>query len=392
MTKTKGVPLPDPKEWKWCEHPECMEKAQIESGFGVGGEREQALMREEPHLCARYDEEYCWKHLSEKAESLYEAKIEKWMKDGRSLAGANLIGIRLQKAFLWHVNLQGANLQCARLQEAGLRFTQLQGADLRWAKLQGANLMSINLQRVNFCFAEFYRTNLRGTNLQEADLRYANLQEANLSGANLREAYLSNARLRGTFLHGVLLDGALELTWKQVERVGEEKNENWKGARDAYRRLKNYFHQQGRYDDESQAYYREKLMAKHEAHEQCFKQKHPKSFFNWFGLWLLWAVAGFGERWMRIIPWGAGILLFFTGLYFLGSNLGWGAPYDHPTLLSIGNLFDCFVFSVVTFVTLGFGKIWTSAWLTKALIILEAGLGFVFLGMFVVLIARKFGR
>jgi len=300
MTKTKGVPLPDPKKWKKCKHKGCDDYA-------------------------IFLEDYCWRHLPDKAKSKYKAKIEKWVKAGHSL--------------------EAANLQDAILQEAYLKYADCRRANLRWA--------------------------------------------------NLQKAYLSMVKLQGAFLTGVLWNEAQYFSLQnlgRIKRVGEEINKDWRYAQDAYRRLKNYFHQQGRYGDESEAYYREKLMAKHWAYEQCFKWKQSKNFFSWFGLWLLWAVAGFGERWMRIIPWVAGILAFFTGLFFLGSNLGWGAPYDHPTLLSIGNLFDCFVFSVVTFVTLGFGAIWTSAWLAKALIILEAGLGFVFLGMFVVLIARKFGR
>jgi len=314
--------------------------------------KKKKCQRKECTKGAVFLEDHCWEHLPEKTKSAYKVKIEEWVDESRSLEGANLSHANLQKAFLWGANLQEANLFHANLQKANLGGANLQGADLTGAKLQGAHLL----------------------------------------GAKLQGADLDRTELTGAFLNGVLLDGATYLTWERVNTVGEEKAKTWREAREAYLRLKNYFHQQGRYGDESKAYYREKLMAKHEAYDQCFKKKQSKNFFTWFGLWLLWAVAGFGERWMRIIPWVAGILLFFTGLFFLGSNLGWGAPYDHPTLLSIGNLFDCFVFSVVTFVTLGFGAIWTQAWLAKILIILEAGLGFVFLGMFVVLIARKFGR
>lgn len=374
---TPTNPLPDPKVRKRCKHKECTKNA-------------------------IFLEDYCWEHLPDKAKSKYKEKIEEWVKQGRSLEGANLYRINLQGANLRRANLQKANLNYTNLhkanlwevnlREANLFLVNLQKATLNDADLQKANLLLANLQGANLHYADLQETLLFGASLQEALLLDTNLQEANLSSVNLREACLSNAKLRGASLHGVLLDGTLELTWEQIKRVGEEKAKKWKNAQDAYLRLKNYFHQQGRYEDESKAYYREKLMAKHEAYDQCFKKKHPKHFFNWFGLWLLWAVAGFGERWMRIIPWGAGILLFFTGLFFLGSNLGWGAPYDHPTLLSIGNLFDCFVFSVVTFVTLGFGDIWPDAWIAKILVGAEVVLGYVFLGMIVVLIARKFGR
>lgn len=154
MAKPKErKPLPDPKIWKWCKHPECMEQARKLEGFG--GEKEQGLMREKFYLCAVFLEDCCWKHLNEEAISKYKAKIKKWVKEGGSLEGANLRKANLQGAVLWEANLQEANL---------------------WeANLQGAVLLGANLQEANLWKA----------NLQEADLSGANLQEANLRGANL---------------------------------------------------------------------------------------------------------------------------------------------------------------------------------------------------------------
>ncbi len=404
----KDSKLPDPKVWKWCKHPECQENCRI-SNF-PNTEDQQRMMRDYPVFCAILGEDYCWEHLSKKARAKYKNKIEKWVKQGRSLESANL----------FNANLQETNLNRANLQKANLIRANLQKADLWNAKLQEADLSKANLQ--------------------EAHLWYAKLQKADLWNAKLQEADLEEAELNGTFLARVQLDGVKELTWEQLEdskgnvQIGEERSKSWSAARDAYRRLKNYFHQQGLYDDESQAYYREKLMAKHEEHEKLFGKrwrvtfktakktrlrlyvwflkgfkrtfKNIGRFFDlnenkgvrkrWLGLWILWALAGFGERWIRTIGWAVGTFVFFGLLYWTGSNLGWIILQSQvgDKIIQIKHLVNCLYFSLVTFVTLGFGDIWPAlaAWPAKILVGLEVILGYVFLGMIVVLIARKFGR
>ncbi|TKJ43326.1 hypothetical protein CEE36_04650 [candidate division TA06 bacterium B3_TA06] len=84
MAKPKErKPQPNPKEWKWCKHPECMKQAQQLEGFG--GVNEQELMREYSELCAIFLEDYCWGHLSNKAE--YRVKIQKSIQEGHLLIG-----------------------------------------------------------------------------------------------------------------------------------------------------------------------------------------------------------------------------------------------------------------------------------------------------------------
>jgi len=539
MAKTAGpkpvTPLPDPKEWKWCKHEVCKDK--VEKLLKEEFHRDvTVVMKESPHLCAVFDEDYCWEHLPEKAKTKYTEKIAEWVKEGRSLERANLYranlrkaelkGTKLQKANLMRGKLQEANLWGSDLQEADLSYANLQKADLSYANLQkaklsGANLQETdlrgaNLQKANLCTAYLQKAYLWAANLQEADLSYANLQkadldhanlqEANLSGTNLQEANLYGAELQGAtlsdadlqsaFLSGAdfqeahldhanlqkahlimancqkadlvvtnlqeaelsraklqgacmawcLLNDVQNFTWEQIDKVGEENNKEWRDAQDAYLRLKNYFHQQGRYGDEAKAYYREKLMAKNEAHENLCgagldrrilrnklrshkglreyarEAKHLKfrylawiivfvaylkqlgenyaSFFSpnenkgvrrrWLGLWFLWALAGFGEKWQRTICWAAGTFAFFGLLHWLGTNVGWWVLLSRKG--EIKHLLDCLYFSLVTFVTLGFEDIWPEAWGVKVIVGIEVVFGYVFLGMIVTLIARKMGR
>jgi hypothetical protein len=336
---SKDSNLPAPEVWRWCKHPECMKRAQNLAGFG--GENEQLTMRELSHLCAVFLEDYCWRHLNEEARSNYKAKIEKWVMEGYTLQEANLCEVSLQEAYLVNANLQGVDLMYARLQKARLFFADLKESDLWGAKLQGADL--------------------RGAYLQEAELR--------------------DSKLDGASLQGVLWDDARNLTWGQIKKTGEEAKSSWTEARDAYRLLKNYFHQQGKYDDEAQAYYRERLMAQRQAWKE-------KKLGKWFVLFLLNILAGFGEKLWRTVVGAFATILIFSGIYWLAGKLvtNGGEP--------ITKFWHCLYFSVVTFATLGFGDISPALHSTgtQVAVVIEVILGYVFLGTLITIIARKFGR
>ncbi|TKJ42044.1 hypothetical protein CEE36_07410 [candidate division TA06 bacterium B3_TA06] len=390
MAKSKGrkpvTPLPDPKELKKCKHEGCEEYAV-------------------------FFEDYCWEHLSKKAKSKYKAKIEDWVKKGRSLEGANLEEVDLSYLDL---RLLNCNMKNVNLSKANLTKTLLWGANLEGAELEGAKLIETEFCRANLKEAILEEANLQdanlyGANLQNAYLGDASLQNAYLMGANLRGAIFDGADLEGVWICSAILDSSTYLSWNQIRIVGTEKM-NWGQAEEDYLLLKNYFHQRGRYEDEGKAYYREKLMAKHQAHEELFGKSTSKGFKRafqnigrffvhnenkgvrrrWLGLWFMWALAGFGERWIRTIFWALGTFVFFGLLHWLGTNATWWSLVSRGG--EIKHLLDCLYFSLVTFVTLGFGDIWPEAWATKILVGVEVVLGYVFLGMIVTLIARKMGR
>lgn len=448
MAKPKErKPQPNPEVWKWCKHPECLKWARVPSSSRLS-KTLMALHR------ALYLECYCWTHLDDKKRIKYKEKIEKLVALGHSLEKANLReadlhgacltdaklmgvdlrGANLQKADLGCANLEGALLWNVNLKEAALLGANLKGADisesnlvetyLPRASLEGANLSESNLQKAFLSEADFRDADLSEVNLKQADLYKANFEGANLQAANLQGASLMGANFNGAALATTIWDGALWLTWNRIEKgVAEEHFKYWATARDAYRRLKNHFHQQGQYVDESKAYFRERLMAKHEAFWGWFYGYQPveepeddakkeemnefteelkgkgrtflKSvayFFRWFGLWFSWAVMGFGERWWLTALWAVGFIIGFGLLYFWGTNAGWG-PLLYKGSQEIKSIWDCLYFSVVTFATLGFGDISPAlkSW-AKLPVIGEVIMGYVFLGTLVTIIARKMGR
>jgi hypothetical protein len=104
--------------------------------------------------------------------------------------GANLMGANLSDANLMGANLSDANLRYANLSDANLRYANLRDANLMGAILSDANLMGANLSDAN----------LRDANLSDANLRYANLRDADIIGADLMGAILRGANLSGADL------------------------------------------------------------------------------------------------------------------------------------------------------------------------------------------------
>ena len=110
---------------------------------------------------------------------------------------------------------EGANLEGADLEGAYLRGADLEGAYLKGADLEGANLRGVNLKGVNL--KEAY---LRGADLRGAYLKGADLEGANLRGVNLKGAYLKGADLEGAYIY---LDDN-EINVEEIIKDFEEKN------------------------------------------------------------------------------------------------------------------------------------------------------------------------
>jgi uncharacterized protein YjbI with pentapeptide repeats len=230
------------------------------------------------------------------------------------LESASLVDANLEEASLVGAHLKGANLRGAEMEEAILRGAELEGTDLRYANLKGANLRdaeleeaileSANLKRANLRDAELEEAILWKTNLEEANLWCANLKEASLRGAELEEAILMGANLegadlrgaklarvdlqdtwsiKGIFLHRALLDHT-QLTKEQLgEAIGEELENKWIEAKEAYLALKNNFEQIGRYNDASWAYRRERRMEKRASWQKAkkaFRERHWGETFD----------------------------------------------------------------------------------------------------------------
>ena len=340
---------------------------------------------------------------------LRDANLQDAFLVGTTLRGADIIGADLRRANLGVADLRGAQLSGADLQRAVLTSTDLHGANLYDANLQMADLCDVNLRMANLCHANLARASIFGgrlqrvrmagcdlqeaklnhASLQMADFREASLQMAVLEDANLQGADLKEASLQGAFLEGVIWRDSQNLTAEQVGETGEYVAKNWEDAEDAYRRLKNYFHDEGRYDDESWAFVMEKTCARRAAWQRGIRGKlESVGSLGWCVL------ANYGTRWLQAAAWAVGIIVAFTLSY-------WPSPWrwspglvrlDYNGPLDLSSFWTSLYFSVVTFATLGFGDIKPANGWGIAAVIGEVLCGYVMLGTLVALIARKMTR
>jgi hypothetical protein len=318
-----------------------------------------------------------------------------WDWSGAELSGWNLEGLKLSDnkniANLQRFNFTGTNLQKTKLESANLEKAHFGKANLKNAFLKGSNLRGAYLRGAILENTILFKSCLQSADMIGANLQNAKLWSSNLQGAKLLRANLKNAGFNEkTILHDVNLyqcqidNSTLKFADNQLDKkVIQEKNNDYKKAKEVYRNLKNYFIQEGIYNISGEYYYRERLM------ETKYNWKEKK-YLKWIGNMFLKLVAGYGERPLRVLIWWAGIILgysfiyyFYNGIYIRMAN---NIASFNPKFL------EALYFSIVTFTTLGFGDLAPKPGFFQLFASFEALLGAIFMAMFIYVFARKMIR
>ncbi len=165
---------------------------------------------------------------------LYEVDLYQADLTRANLSGALMDQAELFGATLVYANLSDASLRIAKLKETKLQGSNLQNADLFRAEFDGAYLHDADMTDANLLWASLVNTalpwsklcfaNLSHADLEGADLSYANLSYADLTGADLRWTRMNDVLMIGTDLSGANLQGALNLTQKQLEKACGDRN------------------------------------------------------------------------------------------------------------------------------------------------------------------------
>lgn len=364
-----------------------------------------------------------------------EAQLQRAYLPQAQLERAGLKRAQLEWAVLWKACLEGADLSGAYLEGANLSGTHLReedrGAHLEGAKLIGAHLEGAQLPEVHLEGAQLVKAHLEGAELTWACLGNANLEFAHLEGADLRGAKFSaRAILRQTSLTDALLAGAefspeadLDgVTWWHEDRrwwqrllhlrtptlrdeaelgfrcpddgpAADTWRERLRSCERTYRQIKRAYQESGQYDMAGVFFVREM---------EC-RRKQAKSLWTRLAYSLVYFLSDYFENPARVSVISLLLILLFAwvqgalGIATEGPNgqdvavIGPGVGLPNWTAIKVFFSEACY-FSVVTFTTLGYGDYHAGGPAGRVLASVEAIFGAFMMALFLVCLARKYGR
>lgn len=332
----------------------------------MAGDKEKALTREDVLRLIREN--------GGKAEGLNLSG--KSFVDLIDLSNLNLTGIALNNANLFRANFNGSSLDRAIMRKASLSYatfnslkskaTSLQSADFRDAQLNDAEFREANLTG-----AQFGEDNAPPASLDRTDFRGVNLFRANFKNCRFYGTKFERAHIRGSNIPEAHLE---EADWGSYVIGQEQSKEDLYFAAPNYRKLKQWYTTIGMYHTAAKFYYREK-----EANRKSLKWLSKHTFHYRLGLQLSWAVFGYGESWIRLLYWVAGIIF--------------GSAVVYSTLGGL-TLLQSLYYSVVSFTALGYGG-WVqphpTGWI-QAVGAVESFIGVFIMALLLVTFVRKWTR
>jgi hypothetical protein len=265
-----------------------------------------------------------------------------------------------------------------RLSQADLSGIQIFDANLEGAELVGADLSGCDLTHCNFKGADLTRAKIANSRLWNVDLTGANLSEADLRGSDLWNARLFNSKI----WHADFKDtrSLLMGNFSKGDSRGNAKidESGILAAEESYRVLKNYFLQNGMYNDASWASYKEKTM------ERLILKKNGN--FHYLPSLFMSLICGYGEKPNRIVFAAIFAILFFTFLFYFSGGIQSTIDLSYTMKWS-----DYLYYSTVTFTTVGYGDfIPKASAFFRLSAALEAFLGVFLTGLFIFTLARKY--
>jgi hypothetical protein len=301
----------------------------------------------------------------------------------------------------------GAYLGESLLTNCNFIGCSLSGALLRNSDLSGAELASADLSSAE----------LRQCRLIEADLAYADLSGARLWRSDLSDAVLQDADLSDAQLDGIVITSSTDLTrvtwlprdkrwsvwkWLHVRQPTMRDEGEAEDARDfaicegLYRRIGRWYREAGDCDTSGRFFIREM---------ECKRKQLPRWSLMRAVYHVLHFVSDYFENPWRVVVIGGLVILLFAFLH-AGTGFFWAAGRDCPpggqgigggiTLnLSAADwpaLKQALYFSAVTFTATGYGDYVPNPGLSQFLAAAESLIGVFLMAMFLVCLARKFGR
>jgi hypothetical protein len=264
------------------------------------------------------------------------------------------------------------------LSQVDLSGTLIFDTDLEHAELVGTDLSGCDLTHCNLKGADLTRAKMANSRLWNADLTGANLTEADLNSSDLWNACLFNSKIWHTDFKdakSLSIRNFSKCAGASGARIDES---GVLAAEESYRLLKNYFLQNGMYNDASWASYKEKTM------ERLILKKNG----NWHYLPSLFMglVCGYGEKPYRIVLAAISTILSFAFMFCIFNGI-----HDISDPSYIMKWSDYVYYSTVTFTTVGYGDFIPKPYpFFRLSAALEAFLGVFLTGLFIFTLARKY--
>lgn len=315
---------------------------------------------------------YCWEHIEDK--DRFKKAVQNEIDSGKPLKRfylrrADFKGAKWLKIDLEGSDLAGCNFSGADLSASNLKNSDLTGADLSHSDLAGSDFMNAHLPKANLSYSRLWHTNFFSANLVEVDFQGADLLHANLANTKIWHTNFKNVKFlrRHSFSHkkGIFL----------TEKIDES---GFLASAEAYRNLKQYFIENGRYDDASWASFNEKRM------ERLLLLKNKS--LAYIPSSLMGILCGYGEKPYRVILSSISIIAGYAFIYYFLDSIKYALDASYAM-----NIFNYVYYSTITFATVGYGDFVPKLNSLYQLISCSEGfVGAFMIGLFVFTLARKY--
>jgi len=310
-------------------------------------------------------------------------RFDKTLFDNCSFELANCFTTCFLKTKFYKANFFRANCISFQMEEADCVFANFDRAFCSNANFMKSQLKLAIFTEANINLAKFDEANCEFASFSDADCCSASFNNANLKGADFSFSKITCS----TYINA---DVNIMTNFRNTDPI--QKNWpmfNWSGMVETYIQIKNAFKNRGYYDEAGKYYFREMHCRRMAGPTKEYKSK----VWNWLYRaywntkeWLKEYTIGYGEKPWLMGLWVIGTVFAFSGIF---SATGYqcatnGAEFHFwPKALYL---------SVVTFATLGYGDYSPFGFWGKFAASFEALLGLLFVGLFVVSMARKIIR
>ncbi len=248
-------------------------------------------------------------------------------------------------------------------------------------RVEDSNLSNADLNGIAIYKGLFENTNLEWARINGGSLQDVDFIGCRLINTELMDTVMVNPHMRRSLFRNTLLVAKQLICLDEDGRelgngIKEEYEKSYEEAHYVYLQLKNNFANIGFYDDKIWASIKEQEMERFIALKNRRWLKYLLyTFYRYYG--------NYGQDARLILLWGVVTVLVFGVIYYVTNTVDWGKQS--------ADLLTAIYFSVITFLTIGYGDI-VPIGIGKLLASIEGAFGTITVSAFVVVLAKNLYR